>query len=179
MRERPVSVTIFGILNIGFAVMGLAGLLMSGSYDSLPHVSSSPFLSSVIAFLDGMNKNPNYVLWRNITTPLEAVASLILLASGIGLLRLKNWSRLASIGYAIYKIILLAANLIVLPLVLGGLLQKLLQNTPGPVLFILAGVMLGGVALALAYPVLLLFFLTRPKILPAFQPAPPPPGSPL
>jgi hypothetical protein len=179
MRERPVSVTIFGILNIGFALMGLAGLLMSESYESLPHVSSNPFLSSVIAFLDGMNKNPNYVLWRNITLPLESVASLILLASGIGLLLLKNWSRLASIGYAIYKIIFLVANLIVLPLVLGGLLQKLLQNIPSVLVFFLAGVTLGGLVLSLAYPVLLLFFLTRPKILPAFQPAPLPPGSPL
>jgi hypothetical protein len=47
-------------------------------------------------------------------------------------------------------------------------------------LVILGGVLLvAGLLISLAYPALLIFFMTRPKILPAFAPpappAPPPP----
>ena len=93
MRERPVSVTIFGILNIGFGLLGLVGLLTQNLFESFATQAPNPSLSSIMAFLDEMNKNPTFILWRNISVPLEGLASLVLLVSGIGLILLKNWAR--------------------------------------------------------------------------------------
>jgi len=98
---------------------------------------------------------------------------LALLAAGIGLLLLKNWARLGSIAYAIYKMIFVVANLIVLYTALGAMLQKALQNAPAVVVGIAAVSSAVGVVISLAYPGLLIFFMTRPKIVSAFQPPTP------
>src|ERR1039458_8346141 len=109
MRERPVSITIFGILNIGFGLLGLGSLLLStmfdvGGFDSTafsPALNS--YISSMLALWNTLSADTVFVVWRRITVPLDFAASLTLVAAGIGLLLLKNWSRLVSIGYAIYR----------------------------------------------------------------------------
>jgi hypothetical protein len=165
---------IFGILNIGFGVLGLGNLLMRNTFESFASQASNPALNSMMALMDAIHKSPTYMVWRDISVPLEGVASLALLAAGIGLLRLKNWARLASVVYAIYTIIFVFANLLVLGMVLGETLRQTLQNLPGVLLVVVAGAMLVGVVLSLAYPALLIYFMTRPKIRAAFAlPAPP------
>jgi hypothetical protein len=173
MRERPVSVTIFGILNIGFGAFALLGLLSQGAMDSFATQSSNPSFSSVLAVLDEMNKNPNYLLWKHISTPLAAVGAVALLASGIGLMMLKNWGRITSIVYGICKIIFDLTNVIVLYLVLGDTIMKAFQKLPSIVLPLVACFAVVGILLSLTYPALLLFFLTRPKCVAAFQAQPP------
>jgi hypothetical protein len=173
MRERPVSVTIFGILNIGFGLLGLAGLLTQSLFTSFATQAPNPSLSSVMAFLDEMNKNPTFILWRNISVPLEGVASLALLVAGIGLMLLKNWARVASVSYGVYKIVFDLANIVILYLALGDILQKALKNFPAAAIPIAAVLALVGVLLTMTYPALLIFFLTRRKNVAAFQPAPP------
>ncbi|MGD1084797.1 MAG: hypothetical protein ABSA47_08635 [Verrucomicrobiota bacterium] len=179
MRERPVSVTIFGILNIGFGALGLLSLGMQNAEESFAAKSPLPWLNRVLGLLSDMYHDPTYVLWRDISVPLRALAGVALLAAGIGLLRRKNWARLASIGYGVYAILFVLANLLVMVLVLGGPVRESLRNDPA-LLVILGGVLLvAGLLISLAYPALLIFFMTRPKILPAFAPpappAPPPP----
>ena len=164
---------IFGILNIGFGLLGLAGLLTQKMFESFAAQTPNPTLNSMMAFMDEMNKDPTVILWRDISIPLEGVASVALLAAGIGLLLLKNWARLGSIAYAIYKMIFVVANLIVLYTALGAMLQKALQNAPAVVVGIAAVSSAVGVVISLAYPGLLIFFMTRPKIVSAFQPPAP------
>jgi hypothetical protein len=176
MRERPVAVLIFGILNIGFGLLGLLGLLAQSSFASFGTQASIPMLASIMAFIDEMNKNPNYILWQHISTPVEGLASIALLAAGIGLLLLKNWARITSVAYGIYKIVFNFVNIAVLYLVLGGMIGKALKNLPSIVMPIAACGALFLILIALAYPVLLIFFLTRPKNVAAFRA--PPPGVP-
>ena len=175
MRERPMSVTIFGMLNIGLGLLGLGGMLLSTNFEGFGASAASPSFNSVFAFMDTLNHNPGYMLWNTITVPLNATASLLLVAAGVGLLLLKNWARLASIGCGIYKIAFVILNIVVLGLALREILAKSMQVAGAFVMVILALAAFVGTLLTLAYPLLLIYFLTRPKIIQAFQPAPSPP----
>jgi hypothetical protein len=161
---------IFGILNIGFGALDLMGLLMRSATESLAVKSPFPWLNSALALLDYMYQNPTYILWRDIATPLQALAGVALLAAGIGLLKLKNWARLASIAYGIYAMIIVLSNLAVMCLVLGGRVREGLQNVPASLVLLGVILLLAGLVVSLAYPALLIFFMTRRKILPAFAP---------
>ncbi|MGD0410961.1 MAG: hypothetical protein ABSC18_04600 [Verrucomicrobiota bacterium] len=170
MRERPMSVTILGMLNIGLGLLGLAGMLLSTMFEGLGAPAAGPSFNSVLAFMDTLYHNPVYMIWNRITFPLNAAASLLLVAAGVGLLLLKNWARLASIGCGIYKIAFAMLNLAVLCLALREILAKALQGAGAVVLVILGLAGFVGAILTLAYPVLLIWFLTRPKAVLAFQP---------
>src|SRR5262245_43450327 len=93
--QRPVSVTVFGILNIAFAVLGVFAMIGTIALFSLPGASNHPIVKI-------MQESPAYATWLKLTIPLGLMASVALLVAGIGLLRLKSWGRKLSIGYAIY-----------------------------------------------------------------------------
>jgi hypothetical protein len=169
MQERPISVTIFGILNIGFALFGLFGLLVSKAF--LSQASNMPGNS----IMTRLNSDPMYAGWMKIATPIGGVVSVILLAAGIGLLMMKNWARIASIGYGIYGIIGAGIGGMIMFKVFLPLLG---QNSGGPqgivvIITIVASII--GVVIGAAYPILLIIFMTRPKIVAAFCAAQPPP----
>jgi len=170
MRERPISITIFGILNIGMGVLGLGGALLSVLFQDLGSSAASPSVNSIFAFMATLNQHPIYILWNKITIPLNAAASLLLAAAGIGLLLLKNWARLASIAFGFYKIIVAFLNGAVFYLALRDILANAMQETGPPLVIILIATGLVGVILTLVYPVLLIYFMMRPKVVQAFQP---------
>jgi hypothetical protein len=120
-------------------------------------------------------KDAIYVVWGRIFTPLDAAADLALVAAGIGLLLLKNWSRLVSIGYSLYTTVSLFLNaavwFVALDRVLGNASQTFARET---IAIVIAATALATV-LGLIYPVLLAYFLTRPKAILAFQPEAPSP----
>src|ERR1035441_4726495 len=98
MRQRPVSVTIFGILNIGFGMLNAVSLLISMVVLSRVNMAGNPILKQLY-------DNPQYITWTKISLPLGGIAAVVLLAAGIGLLLLQNWARIVSIGYGIYAIL--------------------------------------------------------------------------
>jgi uncharacterized protein with PQ loop repeat len=166
MQQRPISVTIFGILNIGFAVFGLLGMLLSMAVLSRTNVAVNPILKELY-------DNPGYIAWMKISMPLGGIASVVLLAAGVGLLLLQNWARIVSIGYGVYAIL----GGIVSGLVMLNVFASILRhNAGGPsgimVMFTLLGSIIGMV-LGLAYPILLILFMTRPKVVAALKPAQP------
>ena len=175
MRERPVSVTLFGILNIGLGLLGLGSALLSKLFEGIGAPADSSSVGSLFAFLDTLYHNPVYVLWNQITVPLNLAASLAMVAAGIGLLLLKNWARLTSIGCGIYKTIFVISNGVVFYVALRDILTQAAAQTAGFVLVILLLVGLAAAALSLAYPLLLIYFMTRPKVVLAFQPESPSP----
>ena len=121
MQERPISVTIFGILNIGFALLGLLGTLISMVVLSHTSGNGNPFLKA-------MYDNPHYVTWMKISVPLGCVGCLVLLAAGIGLLLLQKWARIMSIGYGIYAIVSGIAGGLIMISVFTSIMQN---NTSG------------------------------------------------
>ena len=124
MRERPVAVTIFGILNIGYGLLGLGWVLLSKmleGFDAMPAgASMGPYFSSMAALWEAMSKDPAFVVWNRISVPLDVAAGVGLTAAGIGLLLLKNWSRLLSNGWAVYTVISVFLNLAVVLVALPG-----------------------------------------------------------
>jgi len=162
MQKRPISVTIFGILNIGFALLGLVGLLFSMFVMSHMGSAGNPFLEQ-------MQENSLYSTWMKISVPLGGIFSVLLLAAGIGLLMLQNWARIISIGYGIYSILGCIVGGFVMVKIVTSIMSHN-SNGPGGMMAIIP--MLGGVfgmVIGLAYPILLIIFMTRPNVVTAFK----------
>lgn len=177
--NRPTSVTVFGVLNLVFAALGLLSALMGLVMFAAAAVNSSNPISQVI------HDNPTFALWMKVCTALNLVVSAVLLAAGIGLLQLKSWARKVSIGYAIYSMIMLVVGTVVnYFFVFMPLLEKA-HLEQGPEAAASIGAMVGamvGSCFGIIYPILLLIFMFRPKVVAAFgppapvaSPQPPPP----
>jgi hypothetical protein len=181
---RPTAVTVFGILNIIFGVLGLTctpvGLLMSTFTGSMMEDMPETAQMQQAPWLEMMN-NPAMKTYTYVSTALGMVAAALLLAAGIGLLKLRPWARMVSIGYAVYAI---------LSVIVGGIFSYYFVYAPmfenmssegGPEAAGFYGGMIGGMfggfCFSLIYPVLLLIFMFLPGVKAAFQPewgTPPP-----
>ena len=91
--QRPTSVTVFAILNLVFAALGVFGLIGSLTLFTTVDAGNNPVVKI-------MQDNPGYKTWIMASIPLGLAACIVLLASGIGLLSLKPWARWLAIGYA-------------------------------------------------------------------------------
>lgn len=167
--KRPTSVTVFGILNIVFAAFGVFGLIASIAVFSLPASSNNPVIRI-------MNEQPGYAAWLKISIPLGFLSCMALLAAGIGLLLLKGWARMLSIGYGIYAIIFGFLGMILNFVFLVRPMLEHARQQHGPEAAGALGGAIGGSVggcFGLIYPILLLVFMFRPNVKAAFQP----PGS--
>jgi hypothetical protein len=169
--QRPTSVTVFGVLNIVFAVLGFLGLLAAAAmFRANPGGSENPVLQM-------MHDNPGFATWMKISTVLGFIISAFLLAAGIGLLQLKPWARQLSIGYGIYSLIMIPVGSVVNFIYIARPMLEQAQHQQGPAAAGAAvgaiGSIIGGL-FGLIYPVLLLIFMTRPKVVAAFYPEVPP-----
>jgi hypothetical protein len=148
---------VFGILNIGFALwkvfMALLSLVLH------PKARSNPLFASITS-------DPGFQAWTHFSVVVEVVFAIILIASGIGLLLMQNWARVLAIVYSVLEIIMVIAGPIVNHRMFSNAMNAPLHGVP-PGLFaalIIFGLVVG-LVLALAYPILLLVFMTRPKII--------------
>jgi hypothetical protein len=107
-----------------------------------------------------------------ISMPLGGIVHMVLLGAGIGLLMLQNWARILSICYGIYAI----AACLIGGVVTLNILMPIMQHSPGGAQGMIAMMTLvggvGAMAIGLVYPILLLIFMTRPKVIAAFSPEP-------
>ena len=100
--QRPTSVTVFGVLNILFGVLGLLGtavnvLMMFVNVDAAS-VQANPILRI-------QQQQPFFAAMLKINVVLGFVASIALIIAGIGLLNMRSWARKVSIGYVIYSVV--------------------------------------------------------------------------
>ncbi len=163
--QRPVSVTVFAVLNLVFAAFGVFGLISSFALFTMVDAGNNPVLKM-------MQENPAYKTWIMLSIPLGLAVCVALLASGIGLLGLKPWARWLAIAYAIFAIFLCIANLLVNYIFMVRPLLEQAEHARGPeagaAVGGAVGVMFGGCA-GLLYPVLLLIFMLLPKVAAAFR----------
>jgi len=166
--QRPTSVTVFGILNIIFAVFGCIGTVASITLFILP--ANAAVHNPMVELIQN---NPGYAMWLKVSVVLGIFSCGALLAAGIGLLLLKPWAHKLTIGYAIYAIIFGIIGTVVnfFLIVRPMLAQAQEQHSPGTAGAIggAVGGSIGG-CLGLIYPVLLLIFMLRPHVKAAFQP---------
>lgn len=164
--ERPTSVTVFGILNIVFAALGMFGILMmltmfSGNFEDL----KNPVFKLI-------HDNPGYALWMKISAGLGLAGSGVLLACGIGLLALQSWARILSIAYSIYTLVLSTVGMVINYIcIVQPLIEKAHEN-PGPESAGALGGAIGGMVggcVGEVYPILIIIFMFRRNVAEAFR----------
>ncbi len=159
--QRPASVIVFGVLNIAFGILGLF---------SLPIVFH--------ATLTGLNgQNPFFGdsavlrIWSIISLVLSPLTVIALFASGIGLLKMRAWARNLALIYAAVAIV---TSLIGVVVTWQYITQPMLEQFEGDDSGQAMGAKIGAIGsvvgglLGMAYPVLLWFFMSRPRVLAAF-----------
>jgi hypothetical protein len=161
-----MSVTIFGILNIGFALYGFC-MVLGGQM--MRHIRSTPGGT----FLTTMQSDPTFAAWSKIGTCFELGGGVVLLAAGIGLLLSQNWARRLSAGYSILDIIYILVRAVMTYPVMQAMMaqmSRMFAGLQGVIAAVSLLVVVFVTLLQLAYPVLLLIFMTRPKVMAAFEP---------
>lgn len=157
--NRPTSALVFAVLHIAFGVMGSLGLLLSLAMLRL--VPNSGQFDPFAQMGEGFR------VFQNVQMVLGGLANVVLIAAGVGLLRLREWARLASLGYAVFAIVAgLVGTAVTMSVVVYPMLQKTGQQQA--MVFGVVGGSLGG-CLGLLYPAAILFFLTRPHVVAAFR----------
>jgi hypothetical protein len=160
MRQRPISVLVFGILNIGYALWKVVGLLLMGVAMRMNLRGNSA--------LSAMTSDPTYQAWTHFSVVIGIVFAIILIASGIGLLLMQNWARILAIVYSVLEIIVVAVGAVVSQRIMAQAMTTQIRGAPAGMVHVFA--MIGfvvGIGIGLAYPILLLVFMTRPKIIEA------------
>lgn len=156
--QRPKIATVFGILNIAFAAMSFFGAIATIIMLRLGQAHGSQSVEM-------LRQSPILVKWTMFTMPLSFLSAIVLLTAGIGLLAVKNWARILSIVYAIYTIILGAIGMVLTVMfLLMPMLERAQQQDSGPQMGAAIGGIIGGVIgglIGMAYPVILLIFMTR------------------
>lgn len=163
-RSKPVSVIVFGILNIVLGALGLFGALFSLFLFYNVEDSSNPVIKI-------MAEHPLYLAFTKISIVISSIFVVLLIASGIGLFLLKPWARLCSLAYAIITIVMGIIGLILNFLFLLGPLLETARQSQGPQAAAAVGGAFGGIfggVLGLLYPILVIIFMTRPKFVAAF-----------
>jgi hypothetical protein len=162
-----MSVLIFGILNIGYGLFKMGMLLLSAVMSRL-----TPNGNPVTA---AMKSDPTLAARTKFSMISGVTLGLALMAFGIGLLLLKNWARLGSMVYAVIDIVLVVVgSMVVWPITRRAMEQ--MPNMPQGMMEALAMFgMVIGLIFGLAYPALLLFFMTRDNVIEACQPEQLPP----
>jgi hypothetical protein len=160
MKERPISLTVFGILNIGYALWTVVSMVMSAFVQrmNLPGNNAMAALKS----------NPSYILWTQISYVVAVIFGIVLIASGVGLLLTQNWARILAIIYAALDMVFVVAGGIFSQLYITPMIMHQIHGGSNAIAEV--GVKIGfaiGLIIGLAYPVLLLIFMTRPNVIEA------------
>jgi hypothetical protein len=118
-NRRPTSVVVLGILNIIFGSLGLVcfvcagiGLLVGSGLSSIgpPGAQNQPNALDQQKYMAA--HITGYVAIEVTRAVIGLVVAAMLLASGIGLLKMRSWARLAGLGYSGVQVILLIAGLL-------------------------------------------------------------------
>lgn len=173
--HRPTSVTVFGILNLVFAALGLCGVAFAvmglAVIANMPEAADMPPNPQLDAL-----QHPGYQAFTYANIGLGFLATIVLAIAGIGLLKLKSWGRSLSLGYAAYSIVMLIVGLVVSYIFIIQPAVALAEQGDDPqhqqqmvvqlVTFTAQG------CFGFIYPFLLAFFMFRPNVKAAFGAGP-------
>jgi hypothetical protein len=163
-RPYPLSVKVFGILNLVFAVWGLLGLGFSAA---MMVAASSGYFPSNPAY-EALNESVFFTVYNYAMTAAGFVATVVLAAAGIGLLKGRNYGRVLSIGYAVYAIVSAILGMLVNAIFLFPTMFDQGNASTATITGAVVGTVIGGL-IGLIYPVLLLVFMTRSNVVDALR----------
>lgn len=164
--QRPTSVTVFGVLNIAFGILGILATAMNILSLAMLGTQAGSMPSGVFNPMS----HPLMSLWMKINIPVGIVVNIVLVAAGIGSLRLRPWARKASILYAAFAIFVTIVGVIINSVVMIPMMSGLDPAKPNS-MAMMFGFIGGtvGALLGLIYPTLLWYFYTRPHVVAAFE----------
>tara|TARA_B100000029_G_C17122656_1_gene795728 strand:+ start:117 stop:671 length:555 start_codon:yes stop_codon:yes gene_type:complete len=168
--NRPTIAVVFGILNIVFFGMGLCGTAISVPLlfaQQNSNASGNPVVEL-------MQSSTAFRVFNMISIGLGFVGAIVLCVAGIGLLMMRNWGRVLSIGYSIYAIVMGFVTIVVNAFLIWlPLFQR--ANEPGAspqdTAVAIGGVVGGAVGgcFGMLYPIILLVFMLRPGFVVALR----------
>ena len=172
MKNTPTSVMVLAIIGIGWSAVTFLGLLWSLVAWFVP--MGPPNLA-----LEAMKHDPVYITVTAISAVLSVVVTMVLLVASIGSLRLRHRARRGMIVYAwleigklIYGTILTLTYMS--PKITAAMTAAMppgAPTAPGLRALMPAILILGAcfTLLFMAYPICILYFFTRPRIIDAFN----------
>lgn len=155
---RPTSATVFGVLCIVFGGMALLCL---------------PFTVFItLRVPNPMYDIPGVKAWMVFSSFLGLGAAAWQLATGIGLLRFRAWARKSAVAYGWFAIVLGIVGLIVNLTVIFPHMRESMGGGSNPAAEAgMMGGMIGGIGggvIGMVYPILLVIFMSKQKIVEAF-----------
>lgn len=149
-QARPASVTVFGILNIIFGAMGLLATPLG--------------ILVIFATPRTMNLSAGVKVWLLFGSLVGLACAVVLIVTGIGLLKLKPWARIWTFGYGLFAIGwgILGMIVNIISMSTGGYGYSS-QQLPGVI-----GGFCGGIV-GLIYPILLVVFMRKENVIQAFN----------
>ena len=155
--ERPTSVTVLGILNIVFGTLNLmcTPFIFIGLF--MPQPEGTPFAMG-----------PGMKAYTAVGAIVGLIASGVLIGTGIGLLKLKDWARRMTSYYGWFALVWGVIGVIINGVMMSSSLSGMSEaETPA-----LVGGMIGGMCggiIGLIYPILLIIYMKRPNVIEACQ----------
>jgi hypothetical protein len=171
--ERPIAVTVIGVLGIIGGALGLLSAPLNILYMATGFKAAGPMGEALWA-------NDTYRLYMQANTPVSLVLCGLYLAAGIGLLRLRPWAWTLTIGLLIFGMLSQILNACIMLPLMGTIFNEAMaatsMPTPAPDMSFMKPVIYvsGGfaVVIGLAVMVLFLVLLTRPNVRRAFGHSP-------
>lgn len=151
---RPTSMKVLGILNIVFGALGLLCMPIIIIGIMVPQPDSP------------LQMGPGMKIYTAIALVLRLILALLLLASGIGLLNLKEWARKAASFYGWSAIVMGIIGTAVTVITMSSAFAGVPEHEAPAVIGGTIGGMCGGI-LGLTYPIILIVFMKRPNIIEA------------
>jgi hypothetical protein len=156
-EERPLSVTIFGVLNCVFGVLGIVSaigiLYMWLGYDT----TKMRLPNNLVKKMDA-----NFIV-TVISYAIYLAISVYLLILGNGLLKMKTWARQGTIICAWMLIIWSLATVLI------NIAISIALNVPGHDFIVLITRSPDGLKTGLVYPILLIIFMKTREVKEAFE----------
>jgi hypothetical protein len=166
MKERPTSVTVFAIINLILAALGVIGFIfwVIGLLGLMPKAPQENIIAQA------MENSAAFQTFGHIANAIGVVVLILLIAASIGMFTLKPWARQVTIAWGVYSILIVVVSYVLSYVLIYG---PLLPNAAGQDRVIIMAALIGGGVFSLlfiGYYLLMIFMLTRPKVVDAFTP---------
>lgn len=167
-RTRPTGVTVFAILHIVFGVWGLLGLAMTIVFMFIgANIAAGPN-----PVFDMLQQDSLYAAFFYVTFALGGIFAVLLIVSGVGLLKMSEVARTFSLVYAVYAIVSGIVGTVVNFFLIFLPMLETAQQAQGPQLAGAIGGIIGGIIgglVGLIYPIAILIYFLRPSVKEVFR----------
>jgi len=159
-KDKSTIALVFGILNLIFGILGVCGILASTLMFFVPQ--NAQMQNPV---LDVLHENGTFFGYMVASVGFGFVFTIVLIASGVGLLMMKMWGRWLAIGYGFYALFQVVMGTTMNFVFVWMPLMDKVDNLPPQQEAAVMGGMIGGVVgscFGALYPVILLIFMFLP-----------------